>query len=322
MRTIFIGPRRAAFAWGFQLEAARAMARVKPCVYHCNDIHTIWTGFRASRIHRAPVIYDAHEIYAHQNMVRRTLRRRALVATTEWVALRRCAGSITVNDSLADWYAKRYRVARPTVVRNIPDPRVAAGDVAVPPALLSGRPTLLYIGGITTGRGLAASIESLVHLPGVDLALLGPVNAERTLRAFTDLIERLGLQERVHFLGAVPPEAVSAIAAHATVGLALIENVCLSYYYSLPNKLFECIHAGLPVVASDFPEIARIVSAYDLGVLCDPVDPKAIAAAAATLIEDQALYARAVAGAARAGAELRWEFEAERLLELYARVTA
>jgi glycosyltransferase involved in cell wall biosynthesis len=310
-------PRVLAYTWGFQRLAARAMAEARPALYHCNDIHTIWTGIMAARRHRAPFIYDAHEIYAHQHLVRRTLRRRAFVAVVEWIGLRRAGAALTVNDSLADWYAARYRVARPTVVRNIPDPRHAIMDVEVPPVLLSGRTTLLYIGGITTGRGLEASIEALLHLPDVDLALLGPVSAPRMLPQITSTIERLGLNDRVHFLGAVHPDAVPTIAAHATVGLALIENVCLSYYYSLPNKLFECIHAGLPVVASDFPEIRRIVEAYGVGTLCDPADPKAIAAAAAALIDDPALRARAIEGTRRAAAELRWEFEAAHLVETY-----
>lgn len=312
-------PRVLAYTWGFQRLAARAMAEARPALYHCNDIHTIWTGILASRHHRAPFVYDAHEIYAHQHLVPRTLRRRVFVTVVEWVGLRRCVAALTVNDSLADWYAKRYRVARPIVVRNIPDPRRAITEVEIPAALRSGRPTLLYIGGITTGRGLVASIEALLHLPDVDLALLGPISAPKVLPQITDTIERLGLNDRVHFLGAVPPDAVPTIAAHATVGLALIENVCLSYYYSLPNKLFECIHAGLPVVASDFPEIRRIVQEYGVGTLCDPADPRAIAAAAAALIDDPDLRTRAVQGSQRAAAALRWEFEAAHLVGVYRR---
>lgn len=308
-------PRRSAYAWAFQKVAAREMASVRPAVYHCNDIHTAWTGILADRRHRAPFIYDAHEIYAHQHLVARTLRRRMLVWFTESIVLRRCAAAITVNDSLAAWYARAYKVARPTVVRNVPDVRPQAEMPDAPH--MPDAPTILYVGSITSGRGIETAVAALGHLPDVHLALLGRVSAPAEMRKIEATIERYGVGSRVHMLGPVRPDQVVQVASRATVGLVLIEDVGLSYHFSLPNKLFECAHAGLPVVASDLPEIRAVVEGYGTGLICDPSDPLEVARAIRRLLEDAALREGCVQGARAAAARFRWDVESESLIGLY-----
>lgn len=317
-RKLLIEPRAAMYAWTFQRRAARAMAAVRPVVYHCHDIHTLWAGFLASRIHRAPVVYDAHEIYAHQSGRPRTLRRRMFVSTVEWIALRRCAGSISVNDSLADWYAQQYRVPRPTVVRNIPALAVSSGDdVEIPEPFLLPETKLLYLGRITNGRGIETCVQALAFLPDARLLLMGPVGRPTVVQALEQIASDVGVLDRVHIIPPVPHAQVTRIAAHATIGLALGHNMSLSYYLALPNKVFECMHAGLPIVVSNFPEMERIVKECDIGAACDPEDPRAIAEAIRGLLADPANLERLRANVARAATLYTWEREAERLRGLY-----
>src|SRR6202008_1790834 len=99
-----------------------------------------------------------------------------------------------------------------------------------------------------------------------------------------------GVADRVVFAGAVPPEDVGATAAAARGGLCTIRNGGRGYYLFPPNKFFEYLHAGLPVVASDFPELRRIIDSYQAGVTCDPEDPRAIAAAIGSVVDDPDRY--------------------------------
>jgi glycosyltransferase involved in cell wall biosynthesis len=118
-------------------------------------------------------------------------------------------------------------------------------------------------------------------------------------------------------MGYVPQNVLLSYTASADIGVSLIENACLSYYYSLPNKLFEYQQAGLPVIASNFPEMSAIVGGYDLGELVDPDDVPAITAAIHRLLSDPARYAQLRENAHKAAQRFNWEAESRTLLELY-----
>jgi glycosyltransferase involved in cell wall biosynthesis len=136
------------------------------------------------------------------------------------------------------------------------------------------------------------------------------------------LVARRRLDGRVHLLGPVDPDRVIATARSADVGVSFIQNVGLNNYYSLPNKLFEYVHAGLPVVASAFPELERVVVGRDIGVTCDPADPHAIARALGELLGDDERRARMRANALAAAGELSWEAEGPRYVALFDNLAA
>lgn len=315
------GPRLALRALAFQRTAAAVMAASRPDVYVCHDLATAWAGRIARMRHRAPVLYDAHEIYEHQHLPNMTRRRRVFVHQVERWITRRADAVITVNDSIADHLAARLGIARPVVIRNVPSaPTAHPVQIDVPDAFTAGTPILLYLGAIATGRGIEPAIRALPTITGARLVCMGPAVPASTRDAFTALAVSLGVGDRVTFVPAAAPEDVVGIAAHATIGLVLIEDVCLSYRLSLPNKLFECMHAGLPVVASDLPEIAGIVTRLGTGVVCDPSSPAAISSAVRTLLDDPERAAVCAANARSAAAGFTWEAETETLLGMYSRL--
>ncbi len=114
--------------------------------------------------------------------------------------------------------------------------------------------------------------------PELALVLMGTGNA-RYVSSLQQLASRLGVTQRVHFLAPVPPDQVVANARSADLGVVVPQPVSLNFEVSLPNKLFQYLAAGLPVVASDFPELARVIVGHDVGVTCDPGDPQAIVGA-------------------------------------------
>ena len=152
----------------------------------------------------------------------------------------------------------------------------------------------------------------------IDFVALGDGRARKALEA---LASELGLSDRVHFPGYVPMEELLAHTASADVGLSLIQNECPSYYYTLPNKITEYVMAGLPVVASDFPEMGRIIREYQVGeTVKDPGCPQEVAAAICAVLTDPERYHEMHLNAQRAARVLNWENEQEKLVALYQQI--
>lgn len=126
-----------------------------------------------------------------------------------------------------------------------------------------------------------------------------------------------GVADRIHLVGSVPSAQVPQTLADADVAVVYVRPICLSYLYSLPNKLFESIHAGLPIVAADLPDTAEVVRRYGVGEVFDARTPADLAAAIRAVLADPGHYRRAAVAAAR---DLTWEHEAARMVALYDRV--
>ncbi|HEY6653612.1 MAG TPA: glycosyltransferase [Solirubrobacterales bacterium] len=295
----------------FYRRALGVVRRIRPALIHCNDYNTMWVGVAARLTTGAAVVYDAHELWADRNQ-RPEARWWLLACESLFV---RCAHeTITASPGYAEVMSHRYRTKPPRVIRNIPESD-RLPDAPVP----NGDPTAVYVGALTTGRGLEISIKALAHLSKVRLRLVGPGHA-RYRADLADLAHAEGVAERVEFTGAVSPEELLSEIAGASVGLALIQPVCLSYRMSLPNKLFEYVAAGLPVLGSDLPAIGGLVSEYGIGLLAQPEDPADVATKLREMIRPERNEAFRAA-ARRAAAELRWENESQLLVDAYARAS-
>jgi glycosyltransferase involved in cell wall biosynthesis len=221
---------------------------------------------------------------------------------------------VMTSPAHAEVLGRRYRVPEPVVVRNIP--------AEAPPSAENGAcgrdggdPIAIYVGGVLRHRGIEQTIRALGSVDGLRLRLLGPVEA--AYRAELErMAEATGVAERLEFAAPVPPTEVVAALSGADVGLALFQPVCLSHRLVLPNKLFEYVRAGLPVVGSDLPMITRFVAEHGVGDTVDPEDAGQIAAAlaATTDAERNAELKRA---ARRAGRSLDWRGEREILAGVY-----
>jgi len=301
--------------------AVLAAEGLDAAVYHAHDLNALPVAWWLARRRGSRLVYDSHELYVHRNRLPPlTPPGRWMVRSVERFLIHRVDAAITVGDAIAGHLAAEYGVPRPRVVMNTP-PRqsLAPANERSLRSLLPIDPDhrlLLYVGGITFNRGLDKVIRSLRHLPDCHLVLMG-YGREEFILALLELARREEVAERVSLFGPVPSEEVSAYAASADLGVAPIENVCLSYYYCSPNKLFEYIHAGLPVVASDFPELARIVAEHEIGELFDPSDPRDIARAVAAVLEDPVRARRMRRNARTVASRYCWDLEAAKLVDLY-----
>jgi glycosyltransferase involved in cell wall biosynthesis len=311
-------------AWARDAAAAAGPADA----YHGHDLTGLAAAIAAGEGHRsAAVVYDSHEIYLESGAnadqpawLRRLMARRE----RSWVA--RCAALVTVNHSLARELGARYAPSRTVVVHNCPprsDAPAGGPDLLRAAAgIPAGAPVALYHGAFSRHRGLEELVAAAAEpeLDGVHVVFLGYGGMRAELEA---MAASSPVAERVHVLAAVPPEELGAWVAPADVGVMAIQPSTINHRMSTPNKLFECLAAGVPVVASDFPEMRQIVCddpLGPLGVVATPDDVAAIARAIRLIVTaDPATRTKLRARCLRAAHERwNWETESMGLVALYA----
>lgn len=297
-------------------------------VYHGMAFQGIPIALALGRRSGGRVLYDARDLYPESgNLARMPAPVRALAGLAERRWARRSDAIVTVNDELAAILAGRFGLPLPAVVMNCPP---AWTPPALPDrrfhALLGLAPetrVVLYHGGFLPSRGIEVLAAAVLRLPGVALVAMG----DGPLRP---AIERLAGEPRadgrVHLLPPVPPADLLAWISAADVGAMVNQPVSRNERISTPNKLFECLAAGVPVVSSDFPARRRIViddPDGPLGAVCDPTDPDAIAVALREVLDRPAEATADLRRRVLVAAHARWTWERQvaTLLDVYGRLT-
>lgn len=297
----------------------RQLLGLKPDIIHAHDLMTLPTASRAASSLGARLIYDSHELEMHRNanysryawhrrgrMERRHIKRTDLV--------------ITVSDSIADHLRDVYRIPRPQVILNAPPYRSAdlSTDVSVrrtldlPPKT----PLAIYVGGVTINRGIEMCVRALVHYPELHFATVGPRRKQNEIELL-ELADHEGVSDRFHMIDAVASDAVVPFVRDADVSVLPIQNVCLSYYYCMPNKLFESVIGGLPVAVADLVELRRFVERYRCGVIMDERDPQDVARAMRQVIENREKYVLGEEAISEVRIKYTWPAQAALLVKAY-----
>ncbi len=253
--------------------------------------HGMWAGSlpaltRMRRQHGGRTIYDSRDVYmASRDFARLGWPAKSILAGLERRWAREADRVLTVNASYADLLVEQLGVPRPPVVMNCPeawDPPVPEPDlIREALGLASGTPVAIYQGHLMGERGIEQTMAAILDVPGAVLALLGFGTWLERLTAETAAPPYRG---RVYLLPAVPPDDLLRWTASADVAVMAIQPTTVNHRFTTPQKLFESMAAGVPVVASDLPGMAEIVGPEAVGVLCDPTSPRAIAAAISTIV--------------------------------------
>jgi glycosyltransferase involved in cell wall biosynthesis len=283
-------------------------------------------GLDLGRRDGAPVVYDARDIYVDAaNVARLPSPARRVFAMVERRWARRASRVITVNQPYADVMAERFGVTTPLVVMNCSYAQTGPPENGRRFHERLGLPAetrvVLYQGGLSPNRGIEQLIEALPAMgEGVALVLLGygALHDELEARAVSP-----ALAGRLFVLPAVPPAELVAWVGSADVVAMPIQPSTLNHRLTTPNKLFEAMAAGVPVVASDLPGMAAIVRDTGCGVLCDPTSPASVAAAVRSILEAPAderdAYRQRALAAVRA--VYNWDVQMATLLSEYERLT-
>lgn len=263
--------------WTIGPHAEQALAGARADVVHAIGLPALPSAGRLANRWQAALVYDSVELEQDRNTqyfgpfgwLRMRLEK-------SWIS--RANAVATVSREISIHLARLYGVRRPMVVHNIAMGRQSAETIRDVLPAPDGAPMAVYIGAAAFGRGLMPSLEMLLAAPEVYLGIVGPPEERFQLR-FRLATDRLHITDRVGMVQARPPMEAASFVSSANVALALLEPVCLSYAYALPNKLFQAVQAGLPIVVGRTPSLARLVTTFRLGEAVDERDAAAVAAA-------------------------------------------
>lgn len=284
------------------------------------DLDTIVPVYAASQRKGIPRFFDAHEYFEEvPEVINRPAVKTFWKKIAQWL-IPRFDRAYTVCHSLADIFQEHYQLPF-TVIRNLPTTTdsTTSADTDHPlikriQELAVHKKIILYQGALNAGRGLVPMLDAMRHINGAVLVLAGDGDLSTELRAKA---ARDFLHKKVIFLGNVKPNTLSAVTACATLGLNLLENQGLSYYYSLANKAFDYIRAGVPALHPDFPEYQRLMKRHQTGVLVERLDPFYLAELINDLLTNKPRYAVLRANCHLSKDILIWEREVPKLLDIY-----
>ena len=239
------------------------ISKMQAKVVNVHSLSLLPIGLISKIFLKSSLIYDTHELETERNGLF-GLRKR-ISKFTERKIIKYVDMTIVVSESIADWYKDEYNIQRPPVVLNAPNHRELKvnNHFREQLGIRADQIILLYQGGLASGRGVDLILDAFKTRTNDDLIVIfmGYGKLEKTIKIASEQYDN------IYFFPAVPPEVVLEYTASADVGISLIENTCLSYYYCMPNKLFEYAMAGLPVLVSDMKDMSELVTRQQMGAV-------------------------------------------------------
>ena len=243
-------------------------------VVWANDTDTLlgcWMAVRKRRTERGErrvkLVMDAHELFPEvPEIVDKPVVKWVWRTIEKWL-MPQCDALITVCQSIADYYKEKYGVEM-TVVRNLQGSGCQSASARQQDDAVGSKEghVLLYAGKVNVGRGVDWAIDALEWLPECRLVVAGDGDLLEEMKAYA---AQKVWADRVEFTGRLMPEEMVVLTAKADVGLVMLEDRGLSYHYALPNRIGAFVQAGVPMVVSDLPEMARVVRTYGVGAVME-----------------------------------------------------
>lgn len=284
---------------------------VKSNILVANDLDTLPANALISRLKRVKLVYDAHEFFTEVPELVARPRIKKIWQKLETYFIRHVDKAYTVCDSLAKMFEESYNIPF-NVVRNIP----LLSDDSLTPIKEKGD-TILYQGAVNIGRGLELMIDTMAFLPEANLIIAGGGDI---LEALKKSVKEKKMENQITFLGRMPFEQLKNTTQLADVGISIEEDLGLNYRFALPNKVFDYIHCGKPILVSNLPEMSKVVTDYKVGNVLYNRSPKALSEAINTLLLDTDLRKQCYANAQIARQELNWQQEEKTLITIYRQI--
>ncbi len=270
------------------------------------DLDTILPCYFTSKLRNRKRVYDAHELFTEQKeIVTRPLIQK-LWLKVEKYAVPKFKFGYTVNVFIAEELNRRYKVDY-AVVRNLPK------FTEISPAPNKENPFIIYQGAVNEGRSFETLIPAMQYI-NARLVICGNGNFFIGVQT---LITKHNVQNKVELRGYVPPEKLRQLTPTASIAIMLFENTGLNQYYSLANRFFDYIMAGVPQVCVAYPEYEAINKNYGVAYLIENTDVSSIATAVNNLLSNDVLYNTIHLNCLKAREELNWSTEEKVLIEVY-----
>ena len=279
-----------------------------------NDLDVLIPNYVISRVRSKKLFYDTHEYFTGVPELRDSPIKKKVWKLFEDRIFPRLNTVYTVNESVKTKYAQEYG-NHIDVIRNVPLPLKQNVHLCISESWKGRKILLLQGAGINIGRGGVELLEAMKHVPDDYLLLLiggGTQWDEIAIKRTTWKLEK-----KVEMIGKLPPSKLQQYTAIAEIGFSLDSFQDLNCLYNLPNKIFDYIQAGVPIIATSIPEVKLIIETYQCGICIDDNQPLTIANAIKQMIEDKNAYARFKQNCHLAARELTWEKESVKLIDIY-----
>jgi len=302
----------------FLIRALFTIKSIKPDICHGHDPDGLIIAYFVKLIYKCQLIYDSHELWAYSNHMRNY--NNILYKIGRWIEkiiISKSDAVITVSNSIAKVIQSENNVSNISVIRNMPeiitkDYHFSREDFQFPEC----KNIIIYVGNVVNGRGINNLIQAMTNVEDdIGLVIMGRESPYR--RKMIDRVNKLQLTDRILFVDAVRSEKVVSVCKLANAGIISSRNVCESYYLCLPNKMFEYIQAGLPVLCSEFPEMKNIIQHYHVGLTFNPDNPIHIANKINEIFVTEDKYFGYCDASIEAAKILNWNNEQAKLLAVY-----
>jgi len=282
-----------------------------------NDLDTLLPNYLIAKLKRKPLVYDSHEYFTEvPELVNRPTVQK-IWKRIERAIFPKLKDVITVNNSIAGLFEQDYGL-RPVVVRNVPylmkeTEKKTRKELGLP----ENKHLLILQGaGINIQRGAEEMVEAMLYIDHSVLLIAGQGDVIPLLKK---MVSERSLENKVIFRPRMPYQELMQLTKNADLGLTLDKDTNLNYRYSLPNKIFDYIQAGIPVVASPLPEIAHIINTYQVGCTIIDHNPVNMANTINEVLADQQLIDKWKNNCSFASLNLNWEIEEKVIVDLYAK---
>ncbi len=285
------------------------------------DLDTILPCYFISVLRRKKRVYDAHELFTEMKEIvtRPTIKK--IWMKIEKFAVQKFKLGYTVSYSIAEEFKKRYNVLY-EVIRNMPVPKKdhvtlePRQETAQSAKSIQKEKVILYQGAVNEARGLE-NLVAAMHYVDATLHIYGDGNMYKKIES---LIQKNNLQHKIILKGKVVPEVLQVITQQAYIGINLVEPTGLNQIYSLANKFFDYIHAGVPQITMNFPEYKKINDEFEVAVLIDSISETEIVKAINLLLNNEMVYKKLKNTCITARKIFNWQQEETKLTSFYKKV--
>jgi len=268
-----------------------------------NDLDTLPANFLISKIKSKKIIFDSHEYFTEvPELIGRPTVKKLWKTIERWI-LPKLQYVFTVSPSIANLYKNEYGIEA-LLLRNLPK---ISGKVNIKHNIkIEGKHIVIYQGAINLNRGIEFMVKAMKYIDNAVLYLAGKGDLSGKI---SNLIKQLNLKDKVIMLGEISLEELKSYTVQADIGLSLEEDKGLNYRYALPNKLFDYIHANIPVLVSNLPEMKNIVEKYQVGEVIEKYDEKHIAEKIKSMLSNSEKMNFWKQNTEKAARQLNWDKE-------------
>lgn len=274
-----------------------------------NDLDTLLPNYIIGKLQNKKLVFDSHELFSEIPELVNKQQVKNVWLFLEKTIIPKLQNVITVSDSIKNHYHNLYGISA-IVIRNIPKiKKISQRNFEID---AKGKKVILYQGSVNIGRGIELMIDTMTLLDEYLFIVIGDGDI---LEQLNEKVSNLSLHNKVKFLGKKTPEELKELTPNATIGMSLEEDLGLNYRYALPNKIFDYLHANVPVIVSDLPEMRGLIKRYSIGEILTERTPKTLAKTIISMTNNS--YEKELKTAKK---ELNWSKEKEKLISIFSKL--